>query len=48
MDIKIKNKESGFLQLILIIIIVIFLLSYFHVSVSQAIDWLKNLFNNIK
>ena len=45
---NIKNKKSGFLQLIIIVVIAIFLMSYFHVTIKDFIDWfiaaVKNVF----
>lgn len=38
-----KNKEGGFLKLILFIVIAIFLINYFNISFGDIIDWIKNL-----
>lgn len=43
----IKNKESGFLKLIFFIIIALFLMKYFKISLSDVFDWLKTLFNSV-
>ena len=44
---NIKNEQGGFLKLIILIVVVLFLLSYFHVSVSQAIDWIINTIKSV-
>lgn len=44
---NIKNKQSGFLKLIIFIIIALFLIKYFNISVSDVIDWFKALFNSV-
>ncbi len=50
--IKSKQKESvptqgGFLKLIIFIIVVLFLMKYFNISLTDVIDWIKALFNNV-
>ncbi len=63
---KLKNKKSGFLKLIIVIIIALLLMRYFHITISdilnyfnlswseiidwlkKALNWLKDLFNNVK
>ena len=42
-----KNKKAGFLKLIIIIVIALFLMSYFKISLSDVLDWLKDLISNI-
>ncbi len=44
---NIKNKEGGFIKLIILIIIVLFLLSYFHVTIGQAINWLVTTIKSV-
>lgn len=39
-----KNEQGGFLKLIIFIIIALFLMKYFDISVSDIIDWIKNIF----
>ena len=34
-----QNKSGGFLQYIIIIIIAVFLLSYFNISIREFVDW---------
>ena len=47
MNKKLKNKEGGFLKTIIIIIIALFILKHFNISVSDAIDWLKDLWDSV-
>ncbi|HCY17822.1 MAG: hypothetical protein UR62_C0006G0017 [Candidatus Nomurabacteria bacterium GW2011_GWF2_35_12] len=42
---QMRSKQSGFLKLIIFIIVVLFLIKYFNVSVSDILDWFKALFN---
>lgn len=44
---KITNQKGGFLKLIIFIIIALFLMKYFQVSLSDVINWFKNLFNSV-
>jgi len=51
---NIKNEEGGpastqggFLKLIIFIIIALFLMKYFKISLSDVLDWLKALFNSV-
>ncbi len=44
---NINNKQGGFIQLILTIIVVVFLLSYFNITISDAWNWLVTMFNNV-
>lgn len=39
----IKNKEGGFIKLIIFIVIALFLMKYFKVSLSDVIDWIKSI-----
>gem|GEM_PF-3202649 len=45
---NIKNKNNGFLQYIIIFIIAICLLAYFHITIRDAFNWfiaaLKSVF----
>ena len=41
---KFKNEEGGFLQLIILIIVVILLMKYFHITVTEIINWVKSVF----
>ena len=42
-----KNTEGVFLELIIIIILAIFLLSYFHISISEVVNWFTVSIHNI-
>ena len=42
-----KNKKGGFLELIILIIAIVFLLSYFHITISVAWDWLVGIFKSV-
>jgi uncharacterized protein involved in cysteine biosynthesis len=45
---ELKNKEGGFLQLIIIIIVVLLIMSYFNISISGIFNWLGALFNSVR
>ncbi len=36
-------KQGGFMQLILIIVIAFLLMRYFHITVSDIVEWIKSL-----
>ncbi len=42
-----KNKTGGFLTFIIFIIIAVFLMSYFHITVRGFIDWFISAIRNI-
>ncbi len=42
-----KNKQGGFLQLIIFIVVVIFLLNYFNITISGIINWFVTMFQNV-
>ncbi|MFZ2205487.1 MAG: hypothetical protein WAV23_02770 [Minisyncoccia bacterium] len=44
---NIENKEGGFLRLIIFIIVVVFLMSYFHITLSGAYNWFATMFHNV-
>ncbi|HEY4503295.1 MAG TPA: hypothetical protein VJC14_02590 [Candidatus Paceibacterota bacterium] len=43
-----KNKQGGFLRLIILIVALIFLMKYFGVSFSEIIRWLEIFLNYVK
>jgi len=56
---KINNKEGGFLQIIILIIIALLLMRYFGLTITGILDylnlswsgiitWIKDLFNSVK
>ncbi len=42
-----KNKQGGFLQIIIFIIVVVLILSYFHVSLSGVVNYIITAFHNV-
>ena len=42
-----KNKQGGFLQLIILLIIIILILSYFHVHLSDVVNYIVQAFHNV-
>ena len=47
MDSNIKNKQGGFLKLIIFIVVALFLMKYFKLSISDVVDWVKALFSSV-
>lgn len=43
-----KNQQGGFIELIIVIIIVFLLMRYFGLTFTGIIDWLYNLFQSVK
>jgi hypothetical protein len=43
MDNKHRNQKGGFLQLIIVIVIALVALRYYHVSFQDVLDWFKSL-----
>ncbi len=41
---QIKNQKSGFIQIIILIIVVLILMKYFGISIPDIIDWIAGLF----
>jgi hypothetical protein len=44
---KSNRKEGGFLKLIILIVIALFLMSYFKVSLTDIFNWLKDAIANV-
>ena len=44
---NIKNKEGGFLKLIIFIVLALFLMKYFKISISDVFNWIKGLLNSV-
>jgi hypothetical protein len=40
---KTKNKQGGFFELIILIVIALILLNYYHISARDAVDWFTTL-----
>ncbi len=47
MQYKIKNSQGGFLKTIFLLVILFFIISYYHISVSDVIHWLENFIRTI-
>jgi flagellar basal body-associated protein FliL len=46
-DNQLKNKQGGFLQIIIVIIIIVLILSYFHINIGTVVDYVRNAFHNV-
>jgi len=44
---NIRNKEGGFLQIIILILIVLFIMKYSGLTISDAVNWFKTTFNSV-
>lgn len=44
---KINNKQSGFLKIIILIVIALLLMKYFNITISGVIDWFTSFFGNV-
>jgi len=44
---KNNNKQGGFLKIILLILVIVFLMSYFHITVSGIFNWISNIFHSV-
>ncbi len=42
-----KNKQSGLIELIILIIIALLLMKYFGITISGVIDWFKSFFGTV-
>lgn len=42
-----RNKNGGFIQLILLILIVLFIMKYSGVTVSDVVNWFKTTFGDV-
>lgn len=42
-----KNQEGGFIELIILIIIALFLMKYLGITVSGVIHWFTTTFSNV-
>ena len=42
-----KTNQGGFIKLIIFIVIGLFLLKYFNISIYDVINFIKSLFNSI-
>jgi hypothetical protein len=44
---KIKNKEGGFIELIILIIIVLIIMKYSGITVSEVVNWFMSFFRSV-
>ena len=42
-----KKEKNGFIQLIILIIVALFTMKYFGITVSEVINWFLNTFHNV-
>ncbi len=47
MNKNIKNKEGGFLRIIFIIVVLLLIMSYFHITFTSIIHWIINTIKNV-
>lgn len=44
---KIKNKEGGFLQIIIAIIVILLIMKFMGVTVSGVFNWFSSFFSGV-
>ncbi|MFA6256923.1 MAG: hypothetical protein WCT29_01285 [Candidatus Paceibacterota bacterium] len=42
-----NNKQGGFLELIVVILIALFLMKYFDITISEVVYWFKSFFGSV-
>lgn len=42
-----KNQQGGFLQFIVLLLIVLFTMKYFDLSISEVVEWFKSTFSDV-
>jgi uncharacterized protein involved in cysteine biosynthesis len=42
-----KNNKSGFIQIIIIIIVALLLMKYFGVTISGVVNWFSSFFSGV-
>jgi len=42
-----KNKSAGFIQIIIVIIVVLFILKFLGLTLSDVINWFKTTFESV-
>ncbi|MDR3519943.1 MAG: hypothetical protein P4L63_03620 [Candidatus Pacebacteria bacterium] len=47
MENKIKNKEGGFIELIILIIIALLIMKYFGITISGVVNWFESFFRSV-
>lgn len=43
---EIKNKKSGFIELIVIVIVILLIMSYYGITLSGIVNWVESLFRS--
>jgi len=44
---NIKNKNGGFVKLVILIVVLLLLMNYFNVSISEAFHFIVNAVRNV-
>lgn len=44
---KLNQKEGGFIQLIILILIALLIMKYYGVTVTDSINWFKDYFSSV-
>lgn len=44
---EIKNTKGGFIELIILLIIVLLLMKYFGITISGVVYWFESFFRNV-
>lgn len=44
---KIKNKEGGFIELIIIVVVALLVMRYFGITILGTINWFISLFKSV-
>ena len=47
MNSNIKSEQEGFLKLIIIIVIALLLMKYFHITFNDVVNWFKGVLKGI-
>jgi len=42
-----QNKQNGFLQIIIFLVIAVLVLSYFHINIQTVINYIITAFHNV-
>jgi hypothetical protein len=42
-----ENEEGGFIEIIILIIIALFVFKYFGITISGVLNWFLNTFHNV-
>lgn len=44
---QIKNKKSGFIQIIILIVLALVVMKFFDITISDAVNWFKTFFQDV-